>query len=168
MQACFHMLHRTHLPTCLTALFLLCLGDSAAGQVATAGPDRWSATSSSMMYFTMLEGRVRDLVIVQCVGGQWSFGLGRPETDEDYPFGGPDPLSGWWQVDDEPPRGPIPLGMRSTAATLTDEALTARLRQPVRESIRFRILLGEREWLFELGPERLAEAVAVFDPSCAP
>ncbi len=81
-----------------------------------------------------------------------------------FPFLGPDPINGWWEVDGEGVHGPILFGIQDT---MQDEALTERLRQPVSASVSFRVVTGASEWLFEFSPEGLAEAVAVFDPTCS-
>ena len=136
-------------------------------------PDRWFVVSSTdevtrertprMLYL----GRDGTVLIVQCAAregrktGGWAVTVRRDDW-----FFPTDFLQGWWSVDQEPPVGPQRWGGSGPVVLFNDDALKARLQQPVAERIVLRIAQGARQWELELGARDLAAAVGEFAPSC--
>jgi hypothetical protein len=169
----------------LAALFLSAISVDVAGQQAPVLTDRWIAThvtqpgvvNVGMRYLTGNQGSpyepVLDMLVARCVRqpdgpSQWEFFVSRTGRSTGFFFDGSERLSSWWQVGGEPAHGPMHVLGYHARATVYDDALTARLREPVGDSLKFRIIEGNREWNFGFGPEGFAEAVAEFDASCSP
>jgi hypothetical protein len=158
---------------------LLLAGVPALGAAQTdqdAGvrrPDRWFVTHSideqtreatpRMLYL----GRDGTVLIVQCAArdGRKTGGWASPVRRDDWMFP-TDFLQGWWSVDSEPPVGPLDWGGVGVMVLLNDEALKARLQQPVAEGIVLRVAQGTRQWELEFASRDLAVSVERFAPAC--
>ncbi len=176
----------THCPAwrhCLAVLLLSLSSTALAGQRTPPPTDQWIVTHSDrrgvsdvgMQQMTGNQGSafepVFDVIVAACVRhadapSQWEFLVSRIERTGDYTFDGPERPIGWWQVGDEPPHGPFPITGYGSRATVYDDALTARLLEPVEDSLRLRIVQGNREWTFAFGPEGFSEAVVEFEAGC--
>lgn len=161
------------------ATLLLLLAAPAGGAAQTdrgdgiRRPDRWFVVSSTddvtrertprMLYI----GRDGTVLIVQCAAregqrtGAWAITVQR--DDWSFPT---DFLEGWWSVDGEPLVGPRRWGGSGAMIVMNDDALKARLLEPVQERIVLRVARGVRQWEVELGARDLGTAVEQFAPSC--
>jgi hypothetical protein len=157
-------------------LLFVSVADGAAQTDRDSGirrPDRWFVASSTdevtreptpRMLYLARDGTV---LIVQCAArdgrktGGWAVTVRR----DDWAFP-TDFLQGWWSVDSEPTVGPLDWGGIGATVLLNDDALKARLLQPVEESITFRVAQGTRHWELEFGPRDLATSVDRFAPAC--
>jgi hypothetical protein len=157
----------------LSALTAIDGAAQAAQDSGVRRPDRWFVASTTdevtreqtprMLYL----GRDGTVLIVQCAArdgrktGGWAFTVRR----DDWAFP-TDFLQGWWSVDSEPTVGPRDWGGFGVMVLLNDDALKARLQQPVTDRIVFRVAQGARQWELEFGARDLADSVGRFAPAC--
>jgi len=161
---------------CAALLLLVCAAEGDAQTDPDRGvrrPDRWFVVSSTdgvtreqtprMLYL----GRDGTVLIVQCAAregrktGGWAVTVRR--DDWSFPT---DFLQGWWSVDAEPPNGPLRWGGSGPMILLNEDALKARLQEPVQDRIVFRVAQGSRQWELVFGARDLATAVGSFAPTC--